>query len=190
MKSVSVFILALITQLVSPAHGAEPFFFIQLSDPQFGMFAEDKNFVQETANYELAVATVNRLRPAFVVVTGDLINKPGDKDQIAEYLRITGKIDKSIPVYNLAGNHDVGNVPTPPACNLHQRLWFGPIQLPPRGLCRCRPEFLGDSFPDQHHEGAGGTGAMAARGASDDSTAGLGTSQCSSIIRCVFEAGG
>src|SRR5678815_2656978 len=51
--------------------GAEPFFFLQLSDPQFGMFANDKNFVQETANHELAVATVNRLRPAFVIVTGD-----------------------------------------------------------------------------------------------------------------------
>jgi len=125
MKSVSVVILALITQLVSPAHGAEPFFFIQLSDPQFGMFAEDKNFVQETANYELAVATVNRLRPAFVVVTGDLINKPGDKDQIAEYLRITGKIDKSIPVYSLAGNHDVGNVPTPASLASYTNV-FGP----------------------------------------------------------------
>jgi len=92
---------------------AEPFFFIQLTDPQFGMFTDNTNFTQETANFEFAVATVNRLRPAFVVITGDLINKPGDAAQIAEYRRIVGKIDRSIPVHDVAGNHDVENVPTP-----------------------------------------------------------------------------
>jgi hypothetical protein len=38
-------------------------FFIQLADPQFGAFSQDKDFAQETANYEFAVANVNRLRP-------------------------------------------------------------------------------------------------------------------------------
>ena len=41
------------------------------------------------------------------------MNKPGDTAQIAEYLRITGKFDKSIRVYHVAGNHDVGNEPSP-----------------------------------------------------------------------------
>ena len=127
MRNIASFaFLAIFLAFVPPAaRGAEPFFFIQLSDPQFGMFAEDRNFVQETANYELAVATVNRLRPAFVIVTGDLVNKPGDRDQIAEYLRITAKIDKAIPVYNLAGNHDVGNVPTPATLATYTNV-FGP----------------------------------------------------------------
>lgn len=92
---------------------AEPFFFIQLSDPQFGMFTDNKDFAQETANFEFAVATVNRLHPAFVVITGDLVNKPGDADQIAAFHRIVAKVDPSIPVYNVVGNHDVDNVPTP-----------------------------------------------------------------------------
>jgi 3',5'-cyclic AMP phosphodiesterase CpdA len=92
---------------------ADPFFFIQLSDPQFGMFTDNKDFAQETANFEFAVATVNRLRPAFVVITGDLVNKPGNVVQIVEILRIAGKIDRSIPVYNVVGNHDIENVPTP-----------------------------------------------------------------------------
>jgi 3',5'-cyclic AMP phosphodiesterase CpdA len=95
------------------APAAAPFFFIQLTDPQFGMFTDNTNFTQETANFEFAVATVNRLRPAFVIVTGDLVNKPGDAAQIAEYRRIVGQIDRSIPVYDVAGNHDVENVPTP-----------------------------------------------------------------------------
>lgn len=53
-------------------------FFVQLSDPQFGFANDDKDSAQEAANAELAVATVNRLKPAFVVVTGDLVNKTGD----------------------------------------------------------------------------------------------------------------
>jgi serine/threonine-protein phosphatase CPPED1 len=97
----------------STAPAAEPFFFIQLSDPQFGMFTGNHDFAQETANFEFAVATVNRLRPVFVVITGDLVNKPGDAAQIAEYQRLLRKVDSTIPVYTVVGNHDIGNVPTP-----------------------------------------------------------------------------
>ena len=98
---------------ISPAGAAEPFFFIQLSDPQFGMFSGDKDFAQETANFEFAVASINRLRPAFVIITGDLVNKPGDAAQIAEFKRIVAKVDPGIPVHNVVGNHDIENVPTP-----------------------------------------------------------------------------
>jgi serine/threonine-protein phosphatase CPPED1 len=91
---------------------AAPFFFLQFSDPQFGMFSADKEFSQETVNFEMAVATANRLKPAFVVVTGDLVNKPGHAAQVAEYKRIAAKLDQAIPLYNVAGNHDVENVPT------------------------------------------------------------------------------
>lgn len=87
--------------------------FIQISDPQFGMYAENRNFAQETANFEFAIASANRLRPAFVVVCGDLINRAGDARQIAEYQRIARKLSPAIPMYNVAGNHDVGNEPTP-----------------------------------------------------------------------------
>ncbi len=116
---------ALLCLTNAAARAAEPFFFIQLSDPQFGMFTGNKDFAQETANFEFAVATVNRLRPAFVVITGDLINKPGDSAQIAEYKRIVGKIDSSIPVYDVVGNHDIENVPTPETIAAYTNL-FGP----------------------------------------------------------------
>lgn len=101
----------------------EPFFFVQISDPQFGMFTADREFAQETLNFEFVIATLNRLRPAFVVVTGDLINKPGDAAQIKEYLRVTGKLDKSIPLYNIPGNHDVENVPTPESVAAYNRVF-------------------------------------------------------------------
>ena len=104
---------------------AEPFAFIQLSDPQFGMFSADADFAQETANFEFAIATINRLRPAFVIITGDLVNKAGDAAQIAEFRRIAAKIDPSIVLYNVAGNHDVGNVPTPASLAAYTNV-FGP----------------------------------------------------------------
>lgn len=106
--------LPLLFALTLPlAAQSQPWFFIQMSDPQFGMYAENRDFVQETANFEFAIANANRLKPAFVIVTGDLVNKPGDAAQIAEYKRIASKLDPSITLYNVPGNHDEGNEPTP-----------------------------------------------------------------------------
>jgi serine/threonine-protein phosphatase CPPED1 len=109
----------------APAPGrpaaAAPFFFIQLTDPQLGMFADNENVEQETANLEFAVATINRLRPAFVVVTGDLVNRTGDESQIAAYLGIMRKIDPAIRVCNAPGNHDVGNTATPDSLAAYER---------------------------------------------------------------------
>jgi len=107
------------------ALAAEPFFFVQLSDPQMGMFSDNRDFAQDAANFEFAVTAINRLRPAFVVITGDLVNKSGDVAQIAEYLRITKKIDTAIPVYSIPGNHDVGNVPSSMGVANYVKI-FGP----------------------------------------------------------------
>src|SRR6478752_5271009 len=71
-----------------------PFFFIQMSDPQFGMFTANGDFLQETANFTRAIDAANRLRPAFVVVTGDLTNRQGDSAQIAEYRRVASTLDR------------------------------------------------------------------------------------------------
>jgi 3',5'-cyclic AMP phosphodiesterase CpdA len=76
------------------------------------MYTKDADFVQETANFEFFVASVNRLKPQFVVITGDLTNKAADADQIAEFHRIAGKLAPGIKLYNVAGNHDVRNDPT------------------------------------------------------------------------------
>lgn len=86
--------------------------FIQMSDPQFGMYAKDADFIHETANFEFAVAAANRIKPAFVVITGDLTNKAGDPAQIAEFQRIAKKLDPKIRLFAVPGNHDVGNEPT------------------------------------------------------------------------------
>jgi hypothetical protein len=57
------------------------------------LFANDRNFRQETANWEFVIANVDRIQPAFLVVTVDLTNKTGDTDQIAEYKRINAKVE-------------------------------------------------------------------------------------------------
>src|ERR687887_66669 len=101
-------LVALLAARVAAAQAQPDFFFLQMSDTQFGMYTKDRDFAQESANYEFAIATANRLKPRFVIVCGDLVNKPGDLPQIEEYRRISARLDKSIRLYHVAGNHDVG----------------------------------------------------------------------------------
>ena len=114
MKHKTVLLLVLFVVCLVPGFGQEqPYYFAMIADTQLGMHASDRNFEQETASYEFAVATINRLKPEFVIVLGDLVNKEGDGEQIREFLRISRKIDPFIPLYYVAGNHDVGRIPTP-----------------------------------------------------------------------------
>lgn len=88
------------------------FSFIQMSDPQFGFFNENKSFEKETQNFTKAIEEANRLRPSFVIVTGDLVNRPFDSAQVREYHSVVKRIAADIPLYSVAGNHDVGNTPS------------------------------------------------------------------------------
>lgn len=109
----------------SKKHSEEKFFFVQMSDPQFGFYTENKSFDIETRHFEEAVKKVNRLHPAFVIVTGDLVHKTFDSAQINEYKRIAKMLDSDIPLYNVPGNHDVGNVPSPQDVAAYSKE-FGP----------------------------------------------------------------
>jgi serine/threonine-protein phosphatase CPPED1 len=124
MRSRPALLLSLCMLVLIPCLAQEQaYYFMMLTDTQFGMFAADKSFAQESANYEFAVAAVNRLKPGFVIILGDLVNKPADPAQIHEYLRISQKIDPSIPVYHVAGNHDVGNEPTPDSLAAYRKTF-------------------------------------------------------------------
>jgi len=92
-------------------------FFIQVTDPQFGMFENNKDFEKETVLYEKAVSKINELNPDFVVVTGALVNEPKSHSQIDEFKRITAKINDDIPVYVTPGNHDLGQEPSEQSIN-------------------------------------------------------------------------
>lgn len=122
LKMGAAFSLVLLLAGLLCSFGQEqPYYFIIITDPQFGMYEADKGFTQETANYEFAIAAVNRLKPAFVMVLGDLVNKAGDPVQIREFRRISDELDPAIPMYTAAGNHDVGNDPTPESLAAYQR---------------------------------------------------------------------
>lgn len=98
-----------------------PYFFIQLSDPQLGFYPD--SLEKEIALYEKAVKEINRLKPDFVVITGDLVNKERDENQLSEFKRITSNIDKKIPVYLTPGNHDVGNSPTQEDIDFYESIY-------------------------------------------------------------------
>jgi serine/threonine-protein phosphatase CPPED1 len=94
--------------IYSQTNETQPWFFIQVTDPQFGMFDQNKGFSKETELYEKTVVAINKLHPDFVLITGDMVNDRKNLSQIDEFKRITGKIEKSIPVYYSPGNHDTG----------------------------------------------------------------------------------
>ena len=109
MRRIVFFSVLLACELM---HASGPEFFVNMADPQMGMFAKDQDTLQEQTNLSFVITSINRLKPAFVVVCGDLVNRTGDAEQIKEYKRIMRELDSHIPVYNVAGNHDVGNQPT------------------------------------------------------------------------------
>ena len=115
------------------------FTFMQLADPQLGMFAKisDRSpedvaamrtrfsgmpyhgvdirpvrpvtgFAPETGLFTEAIQTANQLRPAFVVVCGDIVQDWNDDAQANEARRIGGLLDEGIDLHWVAGNHDVG----------------------------------------------------------------------------------
>lgn len=122
--------------------------FIVLADPQFGMFASSsgktdeqireaaqrgvnlrrapkiEGFAPETALFERAIARANDLKPAFVIVCGDMTHDPASDVQRAELRRIAGKLDRSIPIHWVPGNHDCGAdtvVPSPESLAAYRR---------------------------------------------------------------------
>ena len=136
------------------------FSFMQLADPQLGMFATFSQrtpeeldttrrrfailpyradiravhpmtgFDPETRLFTEAIQEANRLRPAFVVVCGDIVNEWDDDAQADEARRIGGLLDEGIDLHWVAGNHDVGaddghRIPTAESLARY-RTGFGP----------------------------------------------------------------
>lgn len=107
--SVVCFLLAVFVSHGIAADSA-PFFFLQLSDPQFGFMDNNKSISAETEAMNKAVTAINQLKPPFVVITGDFVNNSKSKEQIAAYKSMIARIDSSVKVYMIPGNHDIGKV--------------------------------------------------------------------------------
>jgi 3',5'-cyclic AMP phosphodiesterase CpdA len=108
------------------------FNFIQMADPQVGMFARfselspeataglreaglnvkdaplSEGVGQERENLNTAIEQFAEVDPAFVVVCGDMVDTVGDKDQISLIRETLGEYNASVPVHWVPGNHDIG----------------------------------------------------------------------------------
>lgn len=83
------------------------FMFIQIADPQIGFSTNNGDLQPDIDHFQKAVEDVNRLRPAFVVISGDMINSDHDLKQIRAFWRVVKQISSDIPVYLVSGNHDL-----------------------------------------------------------------------------------
>jgi 3',5'-cyclic AMP phosphodiesterase CpdA len=84
----------------------QAFSFVQLCDTQLGMggYEHDKKMFGQ------AVEQINALNPDFVFICGDLVHDRNDQS-FADFKTIRDGL--RVPCYCAAGNHDVGNQPSP-----------------------------------------------------------------------------
>ncbi|MCE5187172.1 MAG: metallophosphoesterase [Planctomycetaceae bacterium] len=98
------------------------FTFIQATDPQM-TFCENS-----LVNWEQTIRKLNVCNPAFAVVTGDLLNSPGSQLQADMYFGAKADLKPAIPLYQLAGNHDVHDAPSSTSYGWYQQhfgdLWY------------------------------------------------------------------
>lgn len=107
MKNIGGKLIAFAVIIIFFSSCKKEFSFVQLSDPQFGFISDNKDFKEESALYEKAVVQINKLKPVFVVITGDLVNDRANKAQWDEFRRLTSLIKPK--VYIVPGNHDLGH---------------------------------------------------------------------------------
>ena len=111
--------------------------FVQMADPQFGMFSSVSKFSdadkaerrqrginieytgpileglgKETSLFTEAIETANKIKPDFVVICGDMVHNSNSDEQFQELIRISRLLNEDIKLYWVAGNHDVGDKPT------------------------------------------------------------------------------
>ena len=110
-----------------------------MADPQFGMKADGPPETSDQRggdswDFELehtkkAITAINKLRPRFVVCSGDQTNAhPGQPcylPQIHAIRKAMCHISETIPVLYVCGNHDIGDKPTMETLTEY-RKYFGP----------------------------------------------------------------
>jgi 3',5'-cyclic AMP phosphodiesterase CpdA len=82
----------------------------------------------DAARYKEAIAAANALRPAFVVMGGDMIDDPRSEAQLETLLEITAGLDPDIAMRWVPGNHDIASdtvTPTRDSIEAYRSI-FGP----------------------------------------------------------------
>ena len=65
-------------------------------------------FEWDADRYAAAIDAANAIRPAFVVMGGDMIDDPTSPAELDALLEITARLDPEIPMRWIPGNHDIG----------------------------------------------------------------------------------
>lgn len=79
MKRIVFFLFCMLFSFSFSAPGKDrSFFFVQLSDPRLGLCSEDGGFEREKQQFKQFIDAINRLKPAFVVISGNLVNDRGN----------------------------------------------------------------------------------------------------------------
>jgi 3',5'-cyclic AMP phosphodiesterase CpdA len=135
------------TQLTSAAEGewTDDWFFMQMADTQLGMlnFQDDaENWEVESEMLRLAIRHINRLKPKFVVVCGDLVNAMPSEDslqtkQVDSFKHIMSEVSDAIPLVCICGNHDVGNEPDRATVSQYRDRFGDDYLAFWAGGCRC-----------------------------------------------------
>ncbi len=115
----------------TPEKNTQQFTFVQITDIHLDAIEEHKVF------FEKAIREINKINPAFVIATGDLVLEAerATISQAKEWYDIYSDSIKNldVPVFNMVGNHDVvgihykKDISTEPGYNKEMyRDYFGP----------------------------------------------------------------
>lgn len=104
MKRFIISAAVIITSLTAAAQSKTVI--VQVSDTQFG-FWDDKKIDYEVKTYSKCIEEINTLHPDIVVLTGDLVNHTWFEEQWKALEDITNRLDNTIPVMYIPGNHDI-----------------------------------------------------------------------------------
>lgn len=91
------------------------FSFVQITDPQlgFGGYVHDMNALEQ------AVKQINELKPDFVIICGDMVDRPNDTSY-ADFQKIREQLD--VRSYCIPGNHDIKNEPDEKSLNYYRKI--------------------------------------------------------------------
>mmetsp|Transcript_10769 Transcript_10769/g.14983 ORF Transcript_10769/g.14983 Transcript_10769/m.14983 type:complete len:381 (-) Transcript_10769:2-1144(-) len=142
-----------------------PFLFAQLADTQLGCLTGDKSLDTEIHIVRQGVERINKLRPKFVIVCGDMINAFPDNakkqdEQIEAFYKEMRKIHKDIPLVCVCGNHDVGNQPNRASIERYKKkfgtdfftFWVGGVKCIVINSSLYKDDSKAKSLAKRHHQ--------------------------------------
>ena len=104
------FIAAILSACASAPPVPRDFTFVQITDPQIGMykaFKEVDDYSPELRDFARGVELVRELSPDFVVITGDLVETWNNQEEIAHFMEFKTALEEHAPVHLQPGNHDM-----------------------------------------------------------------------------------